>query len=289
MTSTQADRQPRRGSERPFRVGAVRFLNARPLVFGLEDEPGLSLHYDVPARLAEALAEGRIDVGLVPSIDYQRSDGQWLIVPGAAIASRGEVLTVRVFSRCPLDQVERIACDTDSHTSVALAALVWQLRFGRMPEMTALDGPCGSEATVMLIGDKVMGELGQWAHELDLGQAWTEMTSLPFVYAFWAVRADAGGDVPVDALQRARQQGMAHIDAIVDEYADEHGFERGVARKYLTEHLSFDLGRPEWQGLARFYSLAHRYGLIDQARPLLMCDGGVSGTLAPYSPTSDLS
>jgi chorismate dehydratase len=264
-----------------FCVGTVSFFNARPLTYNMESREDVRLYPEVPARLLEALDNGDIDVGMVPSIDYQRCEDELLILPIGAIGSEGEVLTVRVFSQRPLDEINCLACDSDSHTSVALAGIVWQLRYQRRLKIVPLSVPEGPavkcspndypEAAILLIGDKVLPQLGRWAYELDLGLAWSELTSLPFVYAFWAVtgrKTDADTALLVDILQKACQEGLANIDTIVRRFAGQHGFEANQASRYLTENISYQFGRRQQQGLSRFYQLAGQLGLVARQRPL---------------------
>src|SRR5688572_8487009 len=103
-----------------FRIASVSFLNARPLIHGLERDPRVRLLLDVPSRLLGLLRDGEAEVALLPVIDYQRLDAL-TIIPAGGIGSDGATLTVRIFSRVPIEQVTSLACDPDSHTSVALA------------------------------------------------------------------------------------------------------------------------------------------------------------------------
>ena len=129
----------KKGTARYFRVGVVSFFNARPLIYGLEHHEQVVLKQDVPARLGESLDKGQVHAALVPSIDYQLFPSEWLILPIAAIGSQSEVLTVRIFSRKPLEELDRLACDTDSHTSMVLAQIIWRLRYGRTLEIVPLE------------------------------------------------------------------------------------------------------------------------------------------------------
>src|SRR5688500_20210418 len=119
MNDAQSKRQA-------LRVGSVSFLNAKPLIWGLEDAADVELHLDVPSRLLWGLERGQHDVALLPVIDYQRMDGL-CIVPSGGIGCDGGTLTVRVFSKRPVGEIRTLACDTDSDTSVAL---VWVLAGG---------------------------------------------------------------------------------------------------------------------------------------------------------------
>ena len=255
----------------PFRVGAVSFFNARPLTFSLEQHPAVSLSRAAPAQLADSLDAGRLDVALVPSIDYQLRPSDWLILPFGAVVSRGPVLTVQVFSRRPIDTLETIACDTDSHSSVVLAQIIWQLRFQRPLTVKPLRGPPQDESAVLLIGDKVLTQLDRWPHHCDLGQAWHDLTSLPFVYAFWAAPAQRCPKPLLDIMHQAHTDPWDNLDPVINHHAAEHGFSLDLARSYLTENIRFEFGPAEQQGLRRFFSLAQRFGLIAENRPLRFC------------------
>ncbi|MBN1845256.1 MAG: menaquinone biosynthesis protein [Sedimentisphaerales bacterium] len=255
---------------RPFRIGAVRYYNTLPLIYGLDAHPEVELTRLAPAELAEALEQNRFNVGLVPSIDFQHTEGDWLILPVGAIVSQGEVLTVRVFSRRPPAQVRTLAADTESHTSVALARVLWRLCFDIQLEIRPLSGPPDEQEAVLLIGDKVIAQLDRWSWEFDLGAAWTDKTHLPFVYAFWALPADAGVDRDrlVEILGQARRQGQEHLETIIAGDASRHGFSVELARRYFEHHIQHDLGATQIEGLQRFYRHARDLGIVGRNRPL---------------------
>lgn len=259
-----------RSQQGRFRVGAVSFFNARPLVYELERHPRVQLVRGVPAQLSEAVNAGEIDTGLVPSIDYQYNGNDWLVLPVAAIASYGPVFTVRIFSKQPIETIRTLACDPDSRTSVVLARILWQLQFQRDLEITSLSSTFDSADAVLLIGDKVIGQLNGWPYQLDLGQVWTDLTQLPFVYAFWAVPAQAKNKCEplVKILRQAFQKGTANLDEIIDRHAGEHGFDKTLARKYFSQNIEFEFGSRQHQGLKTFYQLAYQYKLVPNLRPL---------------------
>ena len=245
-----------------FRVGAVSFFNTRPLIFGLDQNRQVSLKRAIPSQLGQMLDSNELDVALVPSIDFHKSGDRWVILPVAAIGSNGEVLTVRVFSRDPFDKITQISCDTDSHTSITLLQIIWKQKFNRLPKIVPLrkfnepEQIAKNESAVLLIGDKVLPQLGQWHYELDLGQVWTELTSLPFVYAFWATRPQADTTVLTEILRKSYEQGMSHLDEIINKHGPEHGFDYEIGLKYFTENIIFDFGSAQKQSLELFYELA---------------------------------
>ena len=116
------------------RLGAVGYLNARPLVYGLDSSPQFDLRYDVPSECARLLHAGAIDVGLIPSIEYLRG-GPYRIAPDLAIASRGPVASVAIYTTRPIADVRSIALDTSSRTSVALVSVLCARRFRIRPAL----------------------------------------------------------------------------------------------------------------------------------------------------------
>jgi chorismate dehydratase len=252
--------------ERPVRVGAVNYLNTKPLICDLEElAPQAELRLEVPSRLADLLAAGELDVALIPVIEYFRA-GDYSIVPDIAIASRGPVLSVTLFSRVPWTAVRRVALDAGSRTSAALTQILFARRHGVRPEVVPLPLEQAAEEVdadaVLLIGDRAMRAcLPGFAHAFDLGQEWFDWTGLPFVYAVWAVRPGAdlrGVDV---ALAAARRRGRARAGAIAHREAPRLGLDAGFCRRYLDTILHFDLGPREQAGLHHYYMLACELGL----------------------------
>ena len=256
-----ANRQAKR---RVLRVGSVSFLNAKPLIYGLERYDDVELGLDVPSALLDDLRSGRFDVALLPVIDYQRMEGL-SIVPAGGIGCDGPTLTVRIFSKVPIEQITRLACDRHSHTSVALARVVMGEAYGVRPELVEWEAGTGTACEArLLIGDKVVcEEPAGFEYQLDLGEAWKKLTGMPFVFAVWMAR---GGidlrDLP-ERLKKAKREGLAHVREIVEEYGVTRGWPAGTAVKYLTEYLKFDVGERELAEIARFHELARKNGAIE--------------------------
>jgi len=248
------------------RIGAVNYLNTKPLIYDLETlAPDAELILEVPSRLADLLAAGRLDVALIPLIEYFRA-GSYTVVPDIAIASRGPVLSVTLFSRVHWPQIRRVALDAGSRTSAALTQVLLRGRYGVRPEVVPL--PLESRAedvdadAVLLIGDRAMRAcLPGFPHAFDLGQEWFDWTGLPFVYAVWAVRpgADLGG--VEEALAEAKRRGLERVGLIAHREAPRRGLDAGLCRRYLATILHFDLGPRELAGLHHYYLLACELGL----------------------------
>lgn len=251
-----------------YRVGGVRFFNARPLLYGLGDQAEIQLAEAPPARLADDLNLGKFHAALVPSIDYQRTGQTWTIVPEIAIGSAGAVLTVQIFSQNPLDQIDTLACDLDSHTSIALAQIIFHQRFNKKINIIPLTDDPHNHDAVLLIGDKVLPHLDQWPQQMDLGRQWQQLTGLPFVYAFWALPENQPVDQLMPILNQAARNGLANLDDIIHSFAADHGFTPDLAHQYLTQNLTFDFSPAHHQGLMRFYEIACELNLIPHLRPL---------------------
>ena len=259
---------------RKLRLGSVSYLNARPLIYGLDRDPRVQLHLEVPARLLDGLRADRFDVALLPVIDYQRLDNL-IIIPAGGIGSDGPTLTVRLFSKAPLKQIRSLACDPDSHTSVALARIILARRYDLRPELIdlsrATDAP---DQARLLIGDKVVCEMPQgFGVQLDLGGEWKAMTGLPFVFATWMGRADSNHRDTRELLTTAKQKGLAHIDDIIRTHALPRGWPAELARQYLTTNLHFDIGPRELDAIRLFHAIAAdvylRTSLVTRKHPAL--------------------
>jgi len=246
------------------RLGAVGYLNARPLVWGLERSLRFLLRFDVPSTCASLLHDGAIDIGLIPSIEYLRG-GPYAIVPDLAIASRGPVASVLLFTSRPIRDVRSIAMDVSSRTSVALVRVLCAQLFKINPKIE----PAGPDLPQMLgrcdaaliIGDNALFQPPNVEHTLpveviDLGKAWTDLTGLPFVYAFWAGRPGMLEPGDVEALQRARDAGVAASDDVACAYLRDMPARQVLGMRYLRENIKYHLGAEEQAGLELFYRYA---------------------------------
>ena len=254
----------------PVRLGAVSYLNTRPLVYGLERQTDrFSLRFDVPARCAELLHANEVDLGLIPSIEYPGRD--YRIVPGVSIASDGPVESVALFTTVSTDRIRSIAVDTSSRTSVALLRVLCARWFEIEPQLLAMAPDLGRMVgecdAALVIGDNALfadhEKLG--LAKVDLGEAWIGMTGLPFVYAFWAGRPRVVSAADITALNDARDKGLTATAAIGRElYADSS--ERAArADFYLRENVKYALGEREIAGLRRFYELSAEVGVLPAA------------------------
>lgn len=246
----------------PLRVGAVGYLNARPLTWALDRDPGRwRVRYDLPAVCADLLRSGEVDLGLTPSVEFL-SVPDYRFVPGVAVGSDGPVASVALYARVPLREITRVALDTSSRTSVALIRILCRRHFGiapafvdHGPDLSSMTRSCDA---AVLIGDPALEADHQalGLSKIDLGAAWQEMTGLPFVYAAWTGRPGSVSQRDVEALLAARAEGVAHVQEIALEYAPGDANRQARAVRYLRDNVRYGLGEAERRGLQLFLDYA---------------------------------
>ena len=255
-----------------LRIGAVGYLNARPLTWALDREPSRwQVRYDLPSVCARLLQDGEVDLGLVPSIEYLQAP-DYRFVPGVGVTSRGAIASVALYTTRPLDQVRHIALDTSSRTSVTLIQVLCRHHFHISPRFV----PHGPDLAVMtrdfdaglLIGDPAFeaDHVALGLHKIDLGLEWGKMTGLPFVYAAWTGRPGRVTDADVRALQNAQREGLDAVDQIAAEYAPGDSTRTAKAARYLRDNVKYGLGAEEAAGLQMFLDYAADLGLAPQRR-----------------------
>lgn len=256
------------------KVSVVQYLNTVPLIWGMlhgEQQCKYELAYTTPAGCADAVREGKADIGIIPSIEYQRIDGL-CVVRGVSIASNGEVKSVLLLSRVPVERVRTVAADNSSRTSVALARILLEKFYLRQVEMAAAepepDEMLKHADSALVIGDPALAYRGPAPHIYDLAAEWRKFTGLPFVFAFWAGRdSEALRELATD-LQRSRDYGLAHIHEVAAESAPRYKMTPEAVQFYLTQNIDYNLNESHQQGLGLFYKLACDMGVISEVRGL---------------------
>ena len=274
--------QPITNNRAGVRIGAVTYLNARPLSFSLRRlAPDWEVSVDFPARLADDLAAGRLDVALIPSIEYFRNPN-YSIVSDACVACDGPVRSVKLYGRRPVEQIRTLALDEGSRSSAAMTRILLKERFGLEPQSQPLLIGAALEDSiadaVMLIGDRGMQPTnGQFEFVWDLGKEWSRWTGLPFVFAMWIARPSADGPQldwhgVGETLAAARDEGVAQLAQIARLDAPALGIPEEECLSYLRDHLDFRLGGRQRQGLQLFCELARRHGLVPAGAELVFDD-----------------
>ncbi|HMN39992.1 MAG TPA: menaquinone biosynthesis protein [Phycisphaerales bacterium] len=274
----------------PVRIGCVKYLNTLPLIEGLRTWRDCELVAAVPSRLIDMLIGDEVDVALASVIDAARQSAT--LLPVGMIGCDGPTLTVRLFSRVPIEAIATVGADTDSHTSVVLMqVLLWKMHGRRVrvldfdarehmvvglppPSLLRSDtSPAGAGEgaepdALLLIGDKVVTDAPDAAiypHQLDLGTAWKDLTGLPFVYAVWMCRAGEEDSLTMQAaakmLERTRRHNQTRLGWIVASRAEERHWPEDLAAKYLGSYLKYDIGEPEREAVEKFLRWAAELGL----------------------------
>ena len=248
-----------------LRISVVDFLNARPLTWGLlhETPPDVAVSRDMPSVCAAKLASGEADVGLIPSIEYQRTPGL-RVVPSLGIAAASEVRSVLLVSDVSREKIASVALDPASKTSAALTRILLKRVYGLDPEYTS---ERKTDAR-LIIGDPALKTRLNGHVVLDLAAEWRAFSGHPFVFAFWAVREQAATAAVASLLRRSYEAGLAQFGRMVREEAEASGLSEAVVEDYLRHALHFELDEGDLEGLRLFYRLAAEDGLIPAARPV---------------------
>jgi len=274
------------------KISVVQYLNSVPLAWGILEER-LKDQFDtilsLPAECADQLADRRVDVGLIPSIEYERIKGT-RIVPGAAVASRHRVKSVLLVSELPLWRVRTVAHDKGSRTSVALARIIFNEFYRTRPDFRPAEPDLSAMLTnsdaALIIGDAALKfmeqneipdiekqkpmvrEGSEPLYVFDLMERWQVLTGLPFVFAFWAVRDGFNDNRITDTLNESRDLGVAHISAIAERYAQPLTMKKEFLQGYLEKNVYYYLDPPCIEGLQLFYEKAARVGAIKSIRKI---------------------
>jgi chorismate dehydratase len=241
----------------------VSYLNTVPLVWGMLHGPqqGLfDLDFRVPAGCADALASGRADIGIVPSFELSRQELE--VIPGAGIACHGPVRSILLISRRPAAEIRTLAADSSSRTSVELARVVLDRKYGATPEVFShhpdLDAMLEKADAALIIGDPALriDPAGLRRHVYDLGAEWVDMTGLPMVFAVWAGRPGVLTADLVEAFRGSCRYGRERLDEIVAAEAGRRAFPADVARSYLGRNIVHELDSRDYEGMDLFLRYA---------------------------------
>jgi len=252
-----------RNDSAPLRVCAVSFLNTTPLVWGMLHGPQrgfFELDFRIPAECADRLAAGTADIGIVPSFELSRLNLE--VIPGAGIACHGAVRSILLVSRKPAGEIRSVAVDSSSRTSVQLARVILERKFGvspvSAPHAPDLDAMLRMADAALIIGDPALRLDPERLpyHVYDLGREWVEMTGLPMVFAVWAARPALSSPAIVEAFGDSCRFGRQRIEEIVEAESPRRGFAPELVREYLTRHIVHELGPREYEGMDLFLRYA---------------------------------
>jgi predicted solute-binding protein len=250
--------------EQKLRVGAVSYLNTVPLVWGMLHGPQrdeVELSFSIPSLCAEQLEKGEVDIGLVPVAEIARQGLE--TVPGLGICCFGAVRSILLFSRVPWAKIRTLCADLSSRTSVQLARVILRERYGAEPSFATcepvLEKMLSDADAGLIIGDPALRLNPEELpfEYLDLGAEWLTLTGLPMVFAAWSGKPG----LPLRAAERLTREsyefGRARLSEIIAHASKEHGISAGLAERYLRQHIRYELGSKEQDGLQAFLRLAN--------------------------------
>ena len=257
-------------------LGIHDFINSQPLLEPLRKRAagvGLKIHSDSPARLADQLSCGELDMAMIPAIEYLKQADRFRLIPNISIASRNQVGTVLLVSKVPLDAIRSLALDDRSRTSVALLQVLYAKVFpaGLKLEVQEPDPEkmLENHDAALIIGDQALGFSKEDALIHDLSEEWFSRTGKTFVHAVIAVRQGVEVESAIiQTLLDAKQEGMQNLDAIAETEAKKTGHPVSLLQDYLKNKIRYDFADEEMQGLLHFQSFCHDAGLIEKKFPL---------------------
>ena len=239
------------------RIGCVKYINARPLVRGWSGP----IEFDHPAALCRRLAAAELDIALVSSFEFLRNP-IYSIVDQVSIASHGAVYSV-VVAHHPGEAWSEVELDPASSTGAALLREQKKSVNESPPAPDNLSRLDEGRAR-LLIGDQAIRfreKFGTTYHYWDLGQAWYDLTGLPFVFALWLVRPEVTvAKETADRLRAIRDENLAHLEQLIAEPSE---FSAQFRSHYYRDCLRFGFGEQEKEGLKRFRDLCAMNGLLE--------------------------
>lgn len=261
------------------RIAASSYLNTAPLIWSFtrgSRRGEAELTDAAPARCASLVANGDVDAGLVPAIEYQRIPAV-AVVPDVCIGSRAPVRSVMLAIRVDnLNEVRRIALDESSRTSAALVKIIFREFLGFEPEWVScvpdMAQMLAENDGALIIGDPAMTFAREGLQVFDLATLWREHTSLGFIFALWMMREQAAPAARRIDFGAARDEGLARTEEIVDFYEPLLGLSRDDLRTYLHENISFSMNEELRAGLELYFKLAQKHGIIQAVKPLKTID-----------------
>lgn len=236
-----------------IKVGAVSYLNTKPLLYGIERSSlmnDIDLVIDYPSSIAQQLIDGKIDVGLVPVATIPKLQ-EFHIVTDYCIGAVQDVASVCLFADEPIQQVKKVLLDYQSRTSVNLCRVLlenyWKLHPTLEPAGSDFRNHINGDIAGVVIGDRAFEQRKQSKYIYDLAGAWIDYTGLPFVFAAWIANKPLPQSF-IDEFNVANGIGFSHLDEIVSAWPSPHY----DLKTYYTENIDYKLDAPKKQGLQRF-------------------------------------
>ncbi|PIE01304.1 MAG: hypothetical protein CSA81_12025 [Acidobacteria bacterium] len=260
-----------------MRISIIDYLNAAPLNMAFKEgvcSQDLELIYDFPSQCADNLASGKADAGLISSIEYQRIPNL-KVASGVCIASRKKVRSVVIITKKEFKDIEFIALDRFSRSSIALCKLLFKRKCGRVPKVMTmvpeLEQMLEFADAALVIGDAALRQEDHGYQSLDLAELWHGETGLPFVFAFWVMNQKGAEYGISKRCRQAAQYGQDHLVSRLPDLEKQYGMSGEEIHTYLTQNIHYQMGEQELESLNRFYTYSRELGIIPEYHPLQFC------------------
>ena len=256
-----------------MRISAISYLNTAPLMWDFEHTgvgQDFEISYTVPSQCAAELERGTADIGIIPSAAYATVHGL-VILPDVAIAAKRAVRSILLVSSKPLEQIQTVALDNSSLTSVALVKILFEKFWHLAPHFhsaqPSLQSMLAEHDAALLIGDPALQVDRSKYLTWDLAEEWIHLTGKPFVFAFWAMTRAAAQQAPANLatiFQQSRDHGLQsqNLAAIAKTWSGKLGMTKAAVVEYLTENIHYYLDDACLEGLHLFYRYAHECNLL---------------------------
>ncbi len=258
------------------RISASSYSNTAPLIwsflYGSQRGKYELILDNAPARSAQMLAEKRVDAALVPVIQYQRIEGVRL-VPEVCVGAKEKVRSVCLVTKsADLIDVETVALDVSSRTSVALTRIIFAEFLEKTPTYREakpnIEAMLAEADCALLIGDPALTVDESKYRKFDLAETWKSFTGFGFVFAMWMANVERVEIAKTIDFAAVRDEGLRHLDEIISNYQTEIPLEREDFKNYLTENICYTIDDSMQKGLSLYFELAHKHGLIENRKPL---------------------
>lgn len=251
-----------------IRLGIVEYVNSRPLAWAFLQGQHRQLFepsYLAPAKVADEMAAGRLEAGLLPTAELARI-ADLRVIPGLCIAAENEVNSVLLLSKVHPEKIRRLVLDSKSRTSAVLVQVLLSERWGARPELTtaaaSIEDPLRDGDAALVIGDAALQVERDGLHVVDLAAEWRRLTGLPFVFAVWAVRSDVENPALPFYFHQSLRYGLANLPFIVKESSRELGLSEAETHAYFTRNLKYSLDEPEERSMEEFFRRARALDLL---------------------------
>jgi chorismate dehydratase len=255
-------------------VGIHNFINSQPILEPLlRRAVGLEIRNDSPAKLADQLSSGKLDIAMIPAVEYLKQADGFRLMPNISISSRKKVGTVLLVSKVPLNAIKSLALDERSRTSIALLRILYSKVFPAGLKLNShepdLDKMLDLNDAALIIGDQALGVSRKGLSIYDLSEEWFNQTEKTFVHAVIAVRKGIKVDNKlIQTFLDAKQEGLDSLELIAESVAKKTGQPELLIRDYLKNKIRYDFGEEEIEGLMHFQSRCHQVGVVLEKYPL---------------------